>query len=102
MRVADCLIDAPAQFVRNAAATDLTSCGTRAMVPIMLHMRRDALALVWDSVRGAWDRLSASDPGLLRLTLAVRGTLSVFLTTIAATVVTRLTGLSIVDFASAI
>lgn len=68
----------------------------------MLHMRTRGWALVGDAVRAAWDRLSASDPGLLRLTLAARGTLSVFLTTLAATGVVRLAGLSIVDFASAI
>ena len=49
-----------------------------------------------------WDRLAASDPGLERLMLAGRGTLSVFLTTVAAMLAVRWGGFSIIDFASGI
>ncbi len=72
------------------------------MVPAMLQVRRRAAGPAWDGMQAAWGRLAASDPGLLRLTLAARGTLSVFLTTVVSMLVVRAAGLSIVDFASAI
>lgn len=72
----------------------------------MLHMRSIPMTR---GLQGAattaldlWDRLAASDPGLERLALAGRGTLSVFLTTLAAMLATRLAGFSIIDFASGI
>lgn len=72
----------------------------------MLQVRTGARAPrplgVLEPLRAAWGRVAVSDPGLLRLTLAARGTLSVFLTTVASLVVVRWAGLSIVDFASAI
>ncbi len=46
--------------------------------------------------------LSASDPGLVRLTLAARGTLAVFLTAMAAILVGRLAHVQPVEFASGV
>ena len=66
----------------------------------MLHTRTGGP--VRDAVRTGWDRLAASDPGLLRLALAARGTLSVFLTTMVGLGLVRLFGLSVVDIASAV
>lgn len=48
------------------------------------------------------DRRAIADPGLLRLKLAARGTLSVMLTTVAVAVVAHLGGWSGVDFASGV
>jgi uncharacterized membrane protein YccC len=60
------------------------------------------LQVAFTTALDLWDRLAASDPGLERLTLAARGTLSVFLTTLAAMLATRLAGFSLIDFASGI
>ena len=46
--------------------------------------------------------LSASDPGLVRLTMAARGTLAVFLTTMAAILAGRLAHVPAVEFASGV
>jgi uncharacterized membrane protein YccC len=46
-----------------------------------------------------WSRLAAADPGLLRLLLAVRGTLSVALTATTLIVIAAATGRPITDFA---
>ncbi len=51
---------------------------------------------------GFWDQLVASDPGLLRLTMAARGTASVFLTAVAAVVLAHLLGVPPVEFASGV
>lgn len=48
------------------------------------------------------EHLATSDPGLARLTLAARGTLSVFLTTIAALLGARLLGAPLQEFASGV
>jgi uncharacterized membrane protein YccC len=76
------------------------------MVRLMLHMRRGALprgvTVVGSIGLTVWDRLAAADPGLVRLTMAVRGTLSVFLTTVAALLAERLVGISPVECASGI
>ncbi len=48
------------------------------------------------------DRQAAADPGLVRLTLALRGTLSVFLTTTVALIAAHFGGWSIAEFASGI
>src|SRR5437763_58667 len=50
----------------------------------MLHQRRSALTAISHLTRMLLDRAAASDPGLIRLMLATRGTLSVLLTTVAA------------------
>jgi uncharacterized membrane protein YccC len=72
----------------------------------MLHTRRGPLA------RGAataasvtlalWDHIGAIDPGLIRLMLAVRGTTSVLLATLAAMLAGHLWGVSVVECASGI
>ncbi len=49
-----------------------------------------------------WSRLTASDPGLLRLLLAARGTLAVFMTTIASMALASALGESVLLFASGI
>ena len=76
------------------------------MLPFMLHKRRDALTQGALVVREAFlqveDRLVDADPGLLRLALAVRGTLSVVLATLAAVAASKLLGWQILDFAAAI
>jgi hypothetical protein len=46
-----------------------------------------------------WSRLAAADPGLLRLQLAARGTLSVALATTVLAVIANLTGRPITEFA---
>ena len=51
---------------------------------------------------GLWDRMVASDPGLLRLILALRGTCSVFIMTIVVIVMARLLGASPVELASGV
>ena len=53
-------------------------------------------------IGGVRDRAAAADPGLARLMLAARGTLSVLLTTLAALLASRLTGMPPVVFASGI
>ncbi len=72
----------------------------------MLHKRRGVLARAALAVRGAIlrveDHLVDADPGLLRLTLALRGTLSVVLVTAAAAAASRLLGWPVLDFAPAI
>ncbi len=49
-----------------------------------------------------WSRLTASDPGMLRLFLAARGTLSVFLTTFFSALAANALGESILLFASGV
>lgn len=72
----------------------------------MLHKRRGVLARTALAVREAVlrveDHLVDADPGLLRLTLALRGTLSVVLVTAAAAAASRLLGWPVLDFAAAI
>ena len=76
------------------------------MVGFMLHKRRGVLARAVLAVRGAvlrvGDHLVDADPGLLRLTLALRGTLSVVLVTAAAAAASRPLGWPVLDFAPAI
>jgi uncharacterized membrane protein YccC len=50
----------------------------------------------------AWNRVTLADPGLLRLLLASRGTLSVFLTTLACLAIGSKIGAPVVDFAPGI
>jgi uncharacterized membrane protein YccC len=72
----------------------------------MLHMRRSPVALgaatAGSVLLELWDRVAADDPGLVRLVLAARGTLSVFLATIVALLAARLAHVSFVEFASGI
>ncbi len=63
----------------------------------MLPLRR--LRAVFAAI---WDQMVASDPGLLRLTMAARGTVSVFLVTVSAIAVGRLVGSPPVEFACGI
>ena len=76
------------------------------MLPFMLHKRRGALTrgalVVREVFLQAEDHLVDADPGLLRLTLALRGTLSVILATLAALAASKLLGWQILDFAAAI
>jgi hypothetical protein len=76
------------------------------MVRPMLHKRRGALAR---AIRVAGlplvalqEHLATSDPGLVRLTLAARGTLSVFLTAVAALLGARLLGAPLQEFAAGV
>ncbi len=72
----------------------------------MLHKRRGVLARAALAAREAVSRvedyLVDADPGLLRLTLALRGTLSVVLATAAAAAASWLLGWPVLDFAPAI
>ena len=72
----------------------------------MLHMRRDRLGrtvtVLGQALAGVGDRMVASDPGLLRLGMALRGTSAVFLMTVAAIVLGRVFGTSPVDFAAGV
>ncbi len=72
----------------------------------MLHLRRvhpsRAVAAILPLMSGVWDRMVASDPGLLRLGMAWRGTAAVFLTTLAAIAVADLLDVPPVEFASGI
>ncbi len=72
----------------------------------MLHMRRDWLGWVvtapGQALAGVWDRMVASDPGLLRLGMAARGTLAVFLMTWVAVLLGYLFGTSPVEFAAGV
>jgi uncharacterized membrane protein YccC len=76
------------------------------MVATMLHLRRvhpsRAVAAILPLISGVWDRMVASDPGLLRLGMAWRGTAAVFLTTLAAIAVADLLDVPPVEFASGI
>ncbi len=54
------------------------------------------------ALSGVWDRMVASDPGLVRLLMALRGTASVFLMTAAAVLLGWLLGASPVEFASGV
>ncbi len=76
------------------------------MVGSMLHKRRGALKqgalVVREAILRVEDHLVDADPGLLRLTLALRGTLSVVLATAAAMTASRLLGWPVLDFAAAI
>ncbi len=72
----------------------------------MLQMRRErtslSLAALVTPMTAVWDRMIASDPGLLRLLMAARGTSAVFLTSVAGIVLGHLLGASPVEFASGI
>ena len=72
----------------------------------MLHMRRDRLGRVVsvpvEALSAVWDRMVASDPGLLRLGMALRGTASVFFMSLAAVVLGKLLNASSVEFASGV
>ena len=70
----------------------------------MLHLRRIGRTGggIGPASAAIWDRLVASDPGLLRLTMAARGTLAVFLMTLAAIAASRLFGGSPVDLAAGV
>jgi hypothetical protein len=80
------------------------------MVRAMLHLRRHAppgrapsgLQSAGLLLLTLWDRIAAADPGLLRLTMAVRGTLSVLLTTLAAVAASRYFGFAPFECASGI
>lgn len=72
----------------------------------MLHMRSDRLARTMavpvQAVAGVWDRMVSSDPGLLRLGMAWRGTAAVFLMTVVAILLGRVVGASPVEFAAGV
>src|SRR5437870_645738 len=68
----------------------------------MLHQRRTALTALSDLARMLLDRAAASDPGLIRLMLALRGTISVFLTTVAALWLAHASGSPMPEFASGV
>ncbi len=72
----------------------------------MLHMRRDRLGRAMiapaDALAIVWDRMVASDPGLLRLEMALRGTASVFLMTLMAVLLGHVLKASPVEFASGV
>ncbi len=72
----------------------------------MLHMRRGGLSratrAIGSVVAGLRDRAISSDPGLLRLVMAARGTSSVFLTTVVSIGLGTLLHTSPVEFASGI
>ncbi len=73
---------------------------------LMLHMRRDwlgrAVTVPMDALAIVWDRMVASDPGLLRLEMALRGTASVFLMTLMAILLGHVFNASPVEFASGV
>src|SRR3954470_15006534 len=66
----------------------------------MLHQRRSALTAISHLTRMLLDRAAASDPGLIRLMLATRGTLSVLLTTVAVLSLAHAGGAPLPEFAS--
>ncbi len=75
----------------------------------MLHLRslqfpgaKPLTSRIAATVAGLWDRFSLGDPGLVRLILAARGTLSVALTTFASILVGRLIGAPPAEFAAGI
>ncbi len=72
----------------------------------MLHMRRGALGRVVtvpvQAISGVWDGMVASDPGLLRLGMALRGTSAVILTTVAVVLLSWLFGAATVDCATGV
>ncbi len=72
----------------------------------MLHKRsghlRRGLAAAGSALPMLRDRLMATDPGLVRLMLAIRGTLAVLLTTIVAIVASGLLKVPPTDFASGV
>ena len=76
------------------------------MVGLMLHLRRGrigwAVNAPWQALSSVWNRMIASDPGLLRLFMAARGTLSVFVMVLASLSLAHLLGASPVEFASGI
>jgi len=84
----------------------MTGSGIFRMVRAMLHKRRGPLARGVTQAGSAlltiWDSIGAADPGLIRLMLAVRGTASVFLATVAALLAGHLWGLSLVECASGV
>jgi uncharacterized membrane protein YccC len=72
----------------------------------MLHMRRATpvriITAIGPFVTGLWDRVVASDPGLLRLIMAARGTSAVFLTTLVALAAGHVLDAQPVEFASGV
>jgi uncharacterized membrane protein YccC len=72
----------------------------------MLHVRRTlphrSTAVLGSALVGLWDRMIASDPGLLRLLMATRGTISVFLMALVAVFLGRLLGAPTVELASGV
>ncbi len=72
----------------------------------MLHMRKGvrvrAPGGLGEILAGLRDRAISSDPGLLRLLMAARGTASVFLTSVAAIALGKLLNVSPVEFANGI
>lgn len=72
----------------------------------MLHQRRDrslrSVSALKNVVTALWDRIFASDPGLLRLLMAARGTSAVFLMVITATMVGSLLQAAVLDFTAGI
>ncbi|WP_158743377.1 FUSC family protein [Acidisphaera sp. L21] len=56
----------------------------------------------WQALSNVWNRMIASDPGLLRLFMAFRGTLSVFVMTVVALLLGHLLDAAPVEFASGI
>ena len=72
----------------------------------MLHLRRDwlrwAVTTPAQAVANVWDGMVASDPGLLRLGMALRGTVAVFLMTVVAVLLGRWFGTSPVEFAAGV
>src|ERR1700710_547135 len=69
----------------------------------MLHQRRNALGRALMALKTTLgtlrDRVGTSDPGLIRLTLALRGTLSVFLTASGSMLIAHLGGWPVPEFA---
>jgi uncharacterized membrane protein YccC len=72
----------------------------------MLHMRRRlltrGLAAGGSAMTRLADRFVAADPGFVRLAMAVRGTLSVLLASLAAGLAVHVTGIPIVVFAGGV
>ena len=80
----------------------MTAEPARPIVPRMLHMRTGRRTRAALAAARLHDFLLASDPGLLRLLLSVRGMLSVFLATTAAVVASTWFGFPVVECASGI
>lgn len=72
----------------------------------MLHQRRDrshrSVSALGSMITSLWDRVFASDPGLLRLLMAARGTSAVFLMVITATMVGSLLQAPVLEFTAGI
>ncbi len=84
----------------------MTQAAERSYGAVMLHMRRDrlgrTLAVPVEALAAVWDRMVASDPGLLRLGMALRGTSAVFLMTLTAILLGRVFRASPVEFAAGV